>query len=1723
MESDEDLEDLENIIMENQFDSNIINILRNLNIKKEINNVMDYFQKIEIGELSSSKNEFNLIKNETKSVYTFLDNSIKNFHKLFNANLKDFEDCLKYLEKNAIPNKCVCAAVIDNIPGWRCIDCSKYENSIYCNDCYKKSKNFHKNHKVFYLYSSSGMCDCGDPDSLTTFCPEHIGPHSNQKKIDENISKKFKKEVLINLNKFFKNLFSIFSKYFVLTEKCKYFSKELFDNKFNNNSDKNLNKEKKDLILLKSNFCIVFQNLLHFLRLISKSNISMLHLIAKYFLNNYFDNIKIEDKYMTNHRCLKILEEDIKILKEGTNHVCKCPFFRLFISNYRDDIRSIQNENEEFLISFSHNLSLRSAYCIIFFAIYKQVLLNNNEDIINNRNQYFLEDVTYLIGKKTKLIEESYDILYQYIFNNIKSSNLVTNSGAFNSFLIDKLNIPVLMVYNDTNYFSKPQMKQIMTEKTSIMKKIIDIICLFHNQNKFESIVPHPQFQARGFSSSLVEFEIYLLGIVERIIIYLDWNKIEPLKEICKYLVNKILNQKNEGIEQLKENEYSFHLCLYRCFGLLMNSFCLNYAFINNKSKCKLLDSINYFKNICFESQNQVEEFVGKLLKDYCKLFGFISGIKNNFFNYYEKLEAYSNLYFLIKTPYLMDFSLLKYLFVMSNNTFDIILFFKLSNIENTYSNLEKSFDIKKIQNKNISEEELANNSMIEQSFEIKQKQNKNDSNKINGSNDNKKVIKFELVDYKGQDEYNCIMQWSLLLEILIGFMKDDSCIYWNLMKSYEEVVSSKTKRDLFNIVRKNKNAMKDLENILKEKLIHEIISQGNLTDLKTISKNFDKYLEILFEEDHKFNKALDELTENKMNEETKIFYLKDIYLKYLDFNYYFSKQDKSNAQRYILDFKKDLIKPYNSYYYNPSELTFEFYEIVYEKILLNKKNLQLITNIIEKLLSNEKITENLDMKSVRNSLLPITLNYLSMFAVINTKSFIEFKNQNKILIDNLYEKLLSSLENNKNNNMLEKDLEDNIKGVLNQLNRYQIISDSLNGDLSKLDKYNYNTEFIEKLKENEKKLNNSINSINLTLENNPSIIDEKKKKSKNMKDKLKNLMKKKANVFMDKLSSDKEMVKEINKQITIEEKESSDEIMCFFCRNPIKLNSFELPYGKIGLQIEDFFYINSIKSTIRAELDKLNYKDNKNILYKQLENLPFETFSRIISCGHYFHTSCFIEGTSKHNNEFVCPLCLKKQNILIPPLNNFHEKYSFLNSEDINELFDEKTNSTKKQQENNIILFKDIISDFLSKTINKDYENYNTDYISFVDYIYPYYKSYFNFLENIFYIDGTTFHKHQQIDNIQNLVLSLRFIIKNSNYDKSQVINYIKDKIKKLAEGPNNNEYIYNQNDSYMYYVNLLEKILLSLSILFDYEEMEETFKYIIYIFLPYFCFGYFYRDLFIKKASNNLDKTTFKKKLNVDDLKIYLETKNKIIMNYFIGILKKFAITKLITDFHHKNEAIINNFNNLSLEGLLALIEKDSFYKSLSKNKKEINVIDIIYYLPKILNPNDLFHKIFGNIFECNKVFKNIFENIKKYYREKEICSKELIIQFSPIKFGFTYLDKNIFNWVERNIEKKCDVCNIISKYFYVCLICGKRVCKNRHIIEHIKKCGGSNCIFIDMSNMRLYFYTLNFTSKKLFPLYVNDSGNGPDGYEIGNEFNLSNEKLNLAIKNYACNDFH
>ena len=123
--------------------------------------------------------------------------------------------------------------------------------------------------------------------------------------------------------------------------------------------------------------------------------------------------------------------------------------------------------------------------------------------------------------------------------------------------------------------------------------------------------------------------------------------------------------------------------------------------------------------------------------------------------------------------------------------------------------------------------------------------------------------------------------------------------------------------------------------------------------------------------------------------------------------------------------------------------------------------------------------------------------------------------------------------------------------------------------------------------------------------------------------------------------------------------------------------------------------------------------------------------------------------------------------------------------------------------------------------------------------------------------------------------------------------------------------------------------------------------------------------------------------------------------------------------------------------------------------------------------------------------------------------------------------YLDNNIFDWIERNVGKECDICHKFSKYSFICLICGNKVCHSRtrmfDITLHTKKCGGKYCIFVDMDNMKVYIWSNNQQFQKLSSIYVNKAGVGPRGLQIENGFNLSHEKVSTIMKNYACIDFH
>ena len=103
------------------------------------------------------------------------------------------------------------------------------------------------------------MCDCGDPDSLYVYCPEHSGPFKTQEQINDYLLKVFSKEILDKLKDFFENLFSHFSKYLILTEKVDCFCPGVFEEKFSESDGKNNEDEKRMCVCLKTIFALYFK------------------------------------------------------------------------------------------------------------------------------------------------------------------------------------------------------------------------------------------------------------------------------------------------------------------------------------------------------------------------------------------------------------------------------------------------------------------------------------------------------------------------------------------------------------------------------------------------------------------------------------------------------------------------------------------------------------------------------------------------------------------------------------------------------------------------------------------------------------------------------------------------------------------------------------------------------------------------------------------------------------------------------------------------------------------------------------------------------------------------------------------------------------------------------------------------------------------------------------------------------------------------------------------------------------------------------------------------------------------------------------------------------------------------------------------------------------------------------------------------------------------------
>ena len=65
---------------------------------------------------------------------------------------------------------------------------------------------------------------------------------------------------------------------------------------------------------------------------------------------------------------------------------------------------------------------------------------------------------------------------------------------------------------NDVRYYSKPKIRILMADKIIFFKRIIDLICLFHNVNEYISITPYPSFQDKSFNQYFLFIDFIFLS-----------------------------------------------------------------------------------------------------------------------------------------------------------------------------------------------------------------------------------------------------------------------------------------------------------------------------------------------------------------------------------------------------------------------------------------------------------------------------------------------------------------------------------------------------------------------------------------------------------------------------------------------------------------------------------------------------------------------------------------------------------------------------------------------------------------------------------------------------------------------------------------------------------------------------------------------------------------------------------------------------------------------------------------------------------------------------------------------------------------------------------------------------------------------------------------------------------------------------------------------------------
>ena len=1585
----------------------------------------------------------------------------------------------------------VCAKNMEMVGGWRCYDCIKNENTIFCQKCWETMKEKHKDHNICYLTAVNGTCDCGDINQIDKkyFCTKHKGPLTNDEEVNAYVKSCLREDLITLLRRINRNVIKEMAKYIVAA----------------------FQEKKTDTAGFKDTV-VYFIDFLSFPCTVSKI---CLHIIAPLLLENY--------PFKTKHVCLNLgINENDNNIKLVTStlfsHDCTCPFIRLLMSVWPVG-------HVKLLYSFLHNYKLRKAMGYFYLLLYEHIAKDFNDDLQEMAVQIIFDEVCRNACKVDGLIEYMYsgipDIIQ--IFNKYKDFTdnpdkiellFLLNELTFKNLQGKKYGLLMKLISKlkyDSYYLLKSYCMKELGSREKIYMYLIDCLALIQNVNSVKVIVPNPKNIVRdAYKIELKVIESDLLDIFSLYVSILHFDDENLVKSIFTYFSKKIYKK---SYLVLDKDDYSFHIPLFRGFSVLLNRYCFYYA---NKNKTDIFSGLNYAIKLIPNHQ----EIFKIIIKDIYKVFGFVTACGENFFTYYGQLMSfYENDYFSNKGFIYLDFSLMKYLFALKENekylAFNKIL--QLSQVENSNALFEDNFF--------NSEKLISPDKWL--------------------TVENKKYVKFS----------------AKILRIILNILRNNTCLIWNLGSNYSQFIDNKVEdtlvKSIINTDREN------FVELTKELIINKIMTQQNLSSYTDIYDSIYVCVKECLGKDFIKNLILS-LTNKTLTQEKKAkFSVKNEFLKLLDINYISFPRDQSSVEKYITDFKKNQISIFNIHFYPSNVFEVKLTKQCYKQIFFYEDNFDFIFRFTAFLLKRKEFF------SLQEFMLNVLLNFLATFFCSDDSAFIFFRET----INNQIMQLIDILENNELKDEMQKSychfivekIAENDK--IYTISKNEVItSDNNNNKINSPEDLNNTNKISEK---------NVPPPSNKKLSMKEKMKNKFKKKNDNLGNKygLKNIevkekKDKEACIYCLKPIEDDDITKPYGK------------IGDFLCDNYLSNAFFQVirkeykKYYDINLKLPSFdlmYYQPENRKNIRViscnhkihfschfeAFMKSDLRNSINVFQCPLCSKISETY--IPSLDSYTKEQTFGVFLG-YDVEYVMKLGEKKTDYY----NNIEKKLDeksnkILDKEkseksDIKDEIDlfqivkqaEEEEKKKKENEND-----EILNDKTLKISIKDFKNNYGDLINsckhyiegffgmklrvdsvnleddiFKSLMKPFlvfcsiqYRDFLDFFEN-------TSDKKTIVDLWKNLSLSLRLLIKLNIIDSGffftafyKLINNLKDYTFDLDLE------VFIKYDSMRL---TLSEFLFFIVLFFDYNEIEGYEKYILYFTLPAFGFEFFYREIYINN-SFEFNKAKFTEIMNEEEFYKYLNGGISKNLNLIVRhIVEQLFITKILI----KNEQQLH-YEYISLELNTML---DDLNLSELKNKTFIQILD---YLEKSIMNNETENKFFEYL-KPTKTYKEIFTKIILKHQEAiqtEKCDKllnpSLFGTCLPIIYNFINLPKTAVEFEYNVYNLPCECCEKTGKNSLVCLDCGKKVCDSRKcmtkvkkagdlpepgFIAHCRKCGGGRSAFLQTIDCSVLFVSNRAVFKKFIPLYVNEFGEGITKRSFGEEFVLSEEEVNNALKMFT-----